>query len=56
MVIGFEMFSRCVQAVLDRWIAGERDKKAYLAASEWNRVRNTDPQLYLPLFRFALRA
>src|SRR5690606_37497658 len=53
MVIGFEMFPRRVQAVLDRWIAGELDEKAFLAASEWNRVWNTDPQLYLPLFHFA---
>lgn len=53
MVIGFEMFPRRVQAVLDRWIAGELDEKAFLVASEWNRVWNTDPQLYLPLFHFA---
>lgn len=53
MVIGFEMFPRRVQAVLDRWVAGELDEKAFLAASEWNSVWNTDPQLYLPLFHFA---
>ncbi len=53
MVIGFEMFPRRVQAVLDRWVAGELDEKAFLAASEWNSVWSTDPQLYLPLFHFA---
>ena len=53
MVIGFEMFPRRVQSVLDQWVAGELDEKAFLAASEWNRVWNTDPELYLPLFHFA---
>ncbi|MDR4517295.1 MAG: ChaN family lipoprotein [Nitrosomonas sp.] len=53
MVIGFEMFPRRVQPVLDQWVAGELDEKAFLAASEWDRVWNTDPELYLPLFHFA---
>ena len=53
MVIGFEMFPRRIQPVLDRWIAGELDEKTFLAESEWNRVWNTDPNLYLPLFHFA---
>lgn len=53
MVIGFEMFPRRVQPVLDQWVAGELDEKAFLAASEWDKVWNTDPNLYLPLFHFA---
>jgi len=53
MVIGFEMFPRRIQPVLDRWIAGELDEKAFLAESDWNHVWNTDPDLYLPLFHFA---
>jgi uncharacterized iron-regulated protein len=53
MVIGFEMFPRRVQAVLDKWVAGELAEKEFLRASEWDRVWNTDANLYLPLFHFA---
>ena len=53
MVIGFEMFPRRVQAVLDKWVAGELTEKEFLRASEWDRVWNTDANLYLPLFHFA---
>lgn len=53
MVIGFEMFPRRVQAALDKWIAGELDEKDFLRAAEWDRVWNTDANLYLPLFHFA---
>lgn len=53
MVIGFEMFPRRVQPVLDQWIAGELSEKEFLDASEWDKVWNTDPNLYLPLFHFA---
>ncbi|WP_295623906.1 ChaN family lipoprotein [uncultured Nitrosomonas sp.] len=53
MVIGFEMFPRRVQAALDKWIAGELGEKEFLRAAEWDRVWNTDANLYLPLFHFA---
>jgi len=53
MVIGFEMFPRRVQAVLDKWVAGELSESEFLRASEWNFVWNTDANLYLPLFHFA---
>jgi len=53
MVIGFEMFPRRVQAVLDKWVAGELSESEFLRASEWNSVWNTDANLYLPLFHFA---
>ena len=53
MVIGFEMFPRRVQAALDKWIAGELTEKEFLRAAEWDRVWNTDANLYLPLFHFA---
>lgn len=53
MVIGFEMFPRRIQPMLDQWIAGELSEKEFLAASEWDKVWNTDPNLYLPLFHFA---
>lgn len=53
MVIGFEMFPRRVQATLDKWVAGELSEKEFLRAAEWDRVWNTDANLYLPLFHFA---
>lgn len=53
MVIGFEMFPRRVQAVLDQWVAGELSEHEFLKVVEWGRVWNTDANLYLPLFHFA---
>ncbi len=53
LVIGFEMFPRRVQAVLDQWVAGKLNEKEFLAAAEWDKVWNTDAKLYLPLFHFA---
>lgn len=53
MVIGFEMFPRRLQAVLDRWVAGELTVKEFLVQSEWDKVWSQPPDLYLPLFQFA---
>lgn len=53
MVIGFEMFPRRVQAVLDRWVAGELTEAQFLEAVEWCRVWSMPAELYMPLFHFA---
>ncbi len=53
LVIGFEMFPRRVQPVLDRWVRGELSEKDFLEQSEWAKVWSYDPALYLPLFHFA---
>lgn len=53
MIIGFEMFPRRVQAVLDRWVAGELTETEFLAQSDWYTVWNSDASLYMPLFHFA---
>lgn len=53
LVIGFEMFPRRVQSVLDRWVAGELTEAEFLRQADWSRVWGFDPQLYLPLFHFA---
>lgn len=53
MVIGFEMFPRRVQPVLDRWVSGELTLKQFLESVEWDKVWNTSPDLYVPLFQFA---
>ena len=53
MVIGFESFPRRVQPVLDRWTAGELTVKQFLEQTEWEKIWNFPPELYLPLFQFA---
>jgi len=53
MVIGFEMFPRSVQPVLDRWVAGELTEQEFLKQTEWQTNWSFDPNLYLPLFNFA---
>jgi uncharacterized iron-regulated protein len=53
MVLGFEMFPRRVQPVLDRWSSGELNETAFLDEVDWPRIWGFDPQLYLPLFGFA---
>lgn len=53
LAIGFEMFPRRLQPVLDRWVAGELSEEEFLRASEWQRVWGYDAQHYLPLFHYA---
>jgi uncharacterized iron-regulated protein len=53
MVVGFEMFPRRVQGVLDRWIAGELTESQFLAQADWRNVWQMDAALYLPLFQWA---
>lgn len=50
--LGFEMFPRRVQPILDRWVAGEMGTEDFLAQVEWQRVWGFPPELYLPLFHF----
>jgi uncharacterized iron-regulated protein len=53
IVLGFEMFPRRVQPVLDRWVAGELSEEEFLKSSDWQRVWGYETALYLPLFHFA---
>lgn len=53
IVIGFEAFPRRVQPVLDRWVAGELSAQEFIDQSDWHKVWNFPPELYLPLFEFA---
>jgi len=53
MAIGFEMFPRKVQPVLDRWIAGELSEAEFLEQSDWQKYWNFDAKYYMPLFHFA---
>lgn len=56
IAVGFEMFPRRLQPVLDAWIAGELDEALFLEKSEWNTVWRFDSELYMPIFRFCREA
>ena len=53
LVIGFEMFPRRVQGVLDQWVAGKLSEAEFLVATDWKHGWNTDASAYLPFFHFA---
>ncbi len=53
MVIGFEMFPRRVQPVLDQWVAGKLTPQEFLQQSGWDKVWSFAPHIYMPLFEFA---
>ncbi len=53
MVVGFEMFPRRVQGVLDRWVAGELTEAQFLVQVDWRNVWRLDAGLYMPLFHWA---
>lgn len=52
IAIGFEMFPRKVQPVLDEWTAGYLSTGEFLRAVDWSAVWGYDAELYLPLFHF----
>src|SRR5512145_1660913 len=53
LALGFEMFPRRVQPVLDRWTAGELTEEQFLNGSDWASAWGHDPKLYMPIFHFA---
>lgn len=53
MAIGFEMFPRRVQPVLDAWVAGRLSEAEFLQQVEWEKVWGYDARDYLPLVHFA---
>ncbi len=53
LVLGFEMFPRAAQPVLDQWVAGRLTEADFLARSDWAHVWGFPPELYMPVFRFA---
>lgn len=52
IAVGFEMFPRRVQPVLDEWVAGELGSRAFLEKVDWENNWGYDAQLYFPLFHF----
>jgi uncharacterized iron-regulated protein len=53
LAVGFEMFPRRIQPVLDLWVAGGLTEAEFLQRSEWDKVWGFDARDYLPLFHFA---
>jgi len=53
IAIGFEMFQRRQQGVLDAFLAGRYASKSdFLDAAEWGQVWRYDAELYWPIFHF----
>jgi uncharacterized iron-regulated protein len=53
LVLGFEMFPRKMQPVLDRWVAGELSEEDFLKQSHWDEYWSFDADMYMPLFHYA---
>ncbi len=53
LAVGFEMFPRRMQGVLDRWVAGELSEREFLKEVEWDKYWRFDADLYMPLFHYA---
>jgi uncharacterized iron-regulated protein len=52
LVVGFEMFPRATQPVLDAWVAGDLDNEAFLEKVGWQTVWGFPADLYMPIFDF----
>jgi uncharacterized iron-regulated protein len=52
LAVGFEMFPRRVQPVLDEWVAGKLNTNRFLKVVDWPGVWGYDANLYLPLLHF----
>ena len=52
MMMGFEMFPRRIQPVLDEWVDGHLTTEAFLEKVDWFSVWGFPPEIYLPLFHF----
>jgi len=53
VALGMEMFVRSQQPVLDRWVAGKLDEKAFLKESRWFETWSMDFAYYRDLLNFA---
>lgn len=52
LAVGFEMFPRRLQPVLDEWVARKLDAETFLERAEWGKVWGFAADLYWPLFHF----
>lgn len=52
IVVGFEMFPRSTQLILNEWVQGDLSETQFLEKVGWEKVWGFEPDLYLPIFRF----
>ncbi|MDR2924344.1 MAG: ChaN family lipoprotein [Azoarcus sp.] len=52
MMVGFEMFPRRLQPVLDEWVKGRLGTEEFVEKSEWYEVWGFPAEIYLPIFHF----
>ncbi len=52
LAVGFEMFPRSSQEVLNQWVSGELDREAFLKKVNWDLVWSYNSALYAPLLDF----
>jgi|TARA_R110002094_G_scaffold107606_2_gene105844 uncharacterized iron-regulated protein len=52
IAVGFEMFPRSKQPVLDEWVANKLTEAEFLEKVDWKTVWGFPPELYMPIFRF----
>lgn len=52
VAVGFEMFPRRLDPILNKWVEGKLSKEEFLIQSEWDMVWKYDSNLYMPIFDF----
>lgn len=52
VAVGFEMFPRRLDPVLNEWVEGKLSKEEFLDQAEWDTVWKYDANLYMPIFDF----
>jgi uncharacterized iron-regulated protein len=55
ITLGLEMVPAARQPILSRFATGQLDEANFLAKVDWPRIWGHDPELYLPLLRWARR-
>ncbi|NOX42681.1 MAG: ChaN family lipoprotein [Gammaproteobacteria bacterium] len=53
LVLGFEMFPRRLQPILDQWVNGKLTEKEFVEKLDWSSFWSFDISLYMPLFKYA---
>ncbi len=53
LVLGFEMFPRRLQPILNQWVDGKLTEKEFVKKLDWDSFWSFDISLYMPVFKFA---
>lgn len=52
LAVGFEIFPRALQPVLDEWVEGGMATEDFIVATGWETLCDYPPDIHLPLFHF----